>query len=85
MEKPLPRHVGMPATWQVKKVSLNKYPTADSAYLLTARAATVAKIHGGAQRSKVTVGEYPSVAVSVGKKTLNDSETTKLVRANANQ
>jgi cytochrome oxidase assembly protein ShyY1 len=85
MEKSLSRHIGMPATWQVKKVNLSEYPIARTAYLLTARAAMVAKIHGGAQSSKVTVGEYPSVAVSVGKKALNDSDTTKLARASANQ
>jgi hypothetical protein len=62
-----------------------KVPAAKFAYLLTAKATTVAKTHGGAQSSKVTVGEYPSVAVSVGKKALNDSETTRFVSANANQ
>ena len=55
------------------------------AYLLTAKETKVAKIHGGAQSSNVTVGEYPSVSVSVGKKALNDSETTRLASANANQ
>ena len=85
MEKSLPRHVGMPATWQVKNVNLSEYPTARFTYLLTARAAMAANIHGGAQRSKVTVGEYPSVDVSVGKKALNDREITKLVRTSANQ
>ena len=55
------------------------------AYLLIAKETKVAKIHGGAQSSNVTVGEYPSVSVSVGKKALNDNETTRLASANANQ
>jgi len=32
-----------------------------------------ANIHGGADMRRVTVVEYPSVAVSVGKKLTNDS------------
>ena len=55
------------------------------AYLLIAKETKVAKIHGGAQSSNVTVGEYPSVFVSVGKKALNDSETSRLACTNANQ
>ena len=55
------------------------------AYLLTAKETKAAKIHGGAQSSNVTVGEYPSVFVSVGKKALNDSETSRLACMNANQ
>ena len=58
---------------------------ATAAHLLTANATIVAKIHGGAQSNKVTVGEYPSVAVSVGKNALKDNETTRLVSASANQ
>ena len=35
--------------------------------LATTKATIVAKAHGGAQRSNVIVGEYPIVAVRVGK------------------
>jgi hypothetical protein len=36
-------------------------------YLETSKATTVAKIQGGAQSSRVKVGEYPRVAHKVGK------------------
>lgn len=44
--------------------------------LATMKAITVAKAHGGAQRSSVTVREYPIVAVNVGKYALKLSPMT---------
>lgn len=43
-----------------------------------------AKTKGGATRSSVTVGSYPSVAVSVGKYALKDSDVTTEFTAVAN-
>ena len=67
------------------KASQLRVLAVEFAYLLTAKATMVAKPHGGAQSSKVIVGEYPSVSVRVGKNALNDSETTRPVSASANQ
>ena len=46
------------------------------AYLVTANATRVANSQGGAQSKRVTVRLYPSVAVRVGKKVLNEREVT---------
>ena len=42
---------------------------------------SVANAQGGEHRRRVIVGAYPMVAPSVGKKALNDNETTMLVSA----
>ena len=41
---------------------------------MTANETRVANTHGGAQSKRVTVRLYPSVAVRVGKKALNERE-----------
>ena len=50
---------------------------------MTANATRVAKTQGGAQSKRVTVGLYPSVAVRVGKNTLNEREVMIQVRLHA--
>jgi hypothetical protein len=82
VEKAFSSPIGMPKT---PRSSIPAPRECVATHLLTANAAIVAKIHGGAQSNKVTVGEYPSVAVRVGKNALNDNETTRLVSASANQ
>lgn len=54
---------------------LNQFQN-ECAYLVTMNAQTVAKTHGGAQRSKVTVSLNPIVLLRVGKKALKLREIT---------